>query len=75
MALRPIFELGVEEAYAILRDRLGVDDLPPLDAVEHEDWGRDLVLGRLVEYPAETLARLGLTLPTVTEAGGEGCQD
>lgn len=63
MALKPIFELGVDEAYTILKDQLGVDDLPPLDAVENEDWGRDLLLGRLIEYPADALCRLGLILP------------
>ena len=62
MALTPIFELGVSEAYAILADRFGVTDLPPLDAVENEDWGRDLVLGRFLQIPAEALASAGLTL-------------
>lgn len=30
MALTPIVELGVSEAYAILADRFGQTDLPPL---------------------------------------------
>lgn len=69
MALKPIFELGVDEAYTILKEQLGVDGLPPLDAVENEDWGRDLLLGRLIEYPPDALARLGLILPADPESG------
>jgi hypothetical protein len=69
MTLKPIFELGVDEVYTILRDQLGVDDLPPLDAVENEDWGRDLLVGRLIEYPSETLSRLGLMLPSAASCG------
>lgn len=62
--LIPIFELGVAEAFTILTERLGVDraSLPPLDAVENEDFGRDLLLGRFLEIPEEILAREGLTL-------------
>jgi hypothetical protein len=62
--LTPIFELGVAEAYAILTERLEVDrqSLPPLAALENEDWGRDLLLSRFLEIPAESLARAGLTL-------------
>ena len=44
MELTPIVELGVAEAYAILIERFGLSDLPPLDAIENEDWGRDLLL-------------------------------
>ena len=36
----PIVELGVAEAYAILVKQ-GQDNLPPLEAIENEDWGRD----------------------------------
>lgn len=36
MALTPIFELGVAEAYSILVERFGLVDLPPLDAIENE---------------------------------------
>ena len=35
-------------------------DLPPLEAVENEDWGRDYVLQRLQQHSDEDLARLGL---------------
>ena len=47
--LTPIVELGVAEAFAILTEQLGVspESLPPLDAIENEDWGRDLLLGKL----------------------------
>jgi hypothetical protein len=61
MALIPIVELGVSEAYAILMEGLGICDLPPLDAIENEDWGRDYLLSRFLEIPASELARAGLT--------------
>ena len=60
MALTPIVELGVAEAYELLTVRFGVDDLPPLEAIEYEDWGRDLLLGRFQEIPADALAEAGL---------------
>ncbi len=62
MELTPVVELGVSEAYALLTDHFGVDDLPPLDAIENEDWGRDLLLSRFFEIPAEALAEAGITL-------------
>ncbi len=62
MALTSIFELGVSDAYAILRDHFGVTDLPPLDAIEYEDWGRDLLLSRFTRIPDQALADAGLTL-------------
>ena len=49
------------EAYAILADRFGQADLPPLDAIENEDWGRDYLLSRFHEFPAEALAAAGLS--------------
>jgi hypothetical protein len=60
MNLRPIVELGVAEAYAILSARPGAEDLPPLDAIENEDWGRDWLLSRFEAIPADELAALGL---------------
>ncbi len=60
MALTPVVELGVSEAYELLTERFGVTDLPPLDAIENEDWGRDLLLSRFESIPAETLAEAGL---------------
>jgi hypothetical protein len=62
MELKPIVELGVAEAYALLTGRFGVADLPPLEAIEYEDWGRDLLLGRFLEISAAALAEAGLTL-------------
>ena len=55
MALISIVELGVAEAYDILTGHFGVRDLPPLDAIENEDWGRDYLLSRLFELPAAEL--------------------
>jgi hypothetical protein len=62
MALKPIVELGVAEAYALLTERFGLSDLPPLEAIEYEDWGRDLLLSRFQEIPAAALAEVGITL-------------
>jgi hypothetical protein len=61
MALRPIVELGVDEAYGVLAGRFGLRDLPPLDAIENEDWGRDYLLSRFQAMPASALAEAGLT--------------
>ncbi len=60
MALTPVVELGVSEAYELLTERFGVTGLPPLDAIENEDWGRDLLLSRFETIPAEALAEAGL---------------
>jgi hypothetical protein len=62
MSLRPVVELGVAEAYAILVDHFHEDRLPPLEAVENEDWGRDLILSRFEERTEAELARVGLRL-------------
>jgi len=62
MVLKPIVELGVSEAYEILVGRFGVRFLPPLEAIENEDWGRDLLLNRFLDLPAQELAEAGLTL-------------
>jgi hypothetical protein len=59
--LRPIVELGVAEAYDLLAGRFGQSDLPPLDAIENEDWGRDYLLSRLQALRARELAEAGLT--------------
>ena len=61
MALTPIVELGVAEAYDLLVVRFGRAGLPPLEAIENEDWGRDFLLSRFQEIPAEDLAEAGLT--------------
>ncbi|WP_435009640.1 hypothetical protein P12x_000895 [Tundrisphaera lichenicola] len=71
MELIPIVELGVAEAYEILKDRFGHADLPPLEAIENEDWGRDLLLSRFESIPEPTLARAGLARdPGWDRAGG-----
>jgi hypothetical protein len=57
--MRSIFDLTTEEAYHIVRDHFG-HELPPLDAVENEDWGRDYVLQHFQRHTAEELAAVGL---------------
>jgi hypothetical protein len=61
MALRSIDELTTEEAYRIVAGHFG-HALPPLDAVENEDWGRDYVLQKFLEHTPEELAAVGLRL-------------
>jgi hypothetical protein len=58
--LRCIYELTTEEAYEIAASHFG-HDLPPLEAVENEDWGRDYVLQQLHQHSADELAAAGLT--------------
>jgi len=69
MALTPIAELGVAEAYALLTGRFGLTGLPPLEAIEYEDWGRDLLLGRFLEIPADALTEAGITLGLESTCG------
>jgi hypothetical protein len=57
--MRSILDLTTEEAYRLATEHFG-HDLPPLDAVENEDWGRDYVLQRLQQHSAEELAAVGL---------------
>ncbi len=61
-SLKPLVELGVDEAYAILVAREGSAGLPPLEAIENEDWGRDALLSRFLDWPTSALAEAGLTL-------------
>jgi hypothetical protein len=56
---RNILDLTTEEAYHLATARLG-HELPPLEAIENEDWGRDYVLQMLQQHTDEDLARLGL---------------
>jgi hypothetical protein len=58
--MRLIHDLTTEEAYHIVADHFG-HDLPPLDAVENEDWGRDYVLQHLQMHSDAELANAGLT--------------
>lgn len=64
MALTPLVELGVSEAYEILTERFGVGDLPPLESIENEDWGRDYLLSRFLQLPRSALAAAGLSVDT-----------
>lgn len=59
--MRSIHDLTTEEAYRVVSEQLG-HPLPPLQAVENEDWGRDYVLQHFQRHRAEELAALGLTL-------------
>lgn len=60
MELTPVVELAVAEAYMILSEHFGVTDLPPLDAIENEDWGRDSLLVRFESISDQALAEVGL---------------
>jgi hypothetical protein len=60
--LTPIVELGVSEAYEILTERFGITDLPPLESIENEDWGRDYLLSRFLQLPGAVLAEAGLSV-------------
>ena len=57
--MRSIYDLTTEEAYHLVHDTFG-HDLPPLDAVENEDWGRDYVLQHFLKHTREELAATGL---------------
>jgi len=59
--MRSIFDLTTEEAYQIVGEQMG-HPLPPLDAIENEDWGRDYVLQHFAQHTEEELAKLGLTM-------------
>lgn len=59
--MRSIFDLTTEEAYHLVSEHFG-HPLPPLEAVENEDWGRDYVLQHFQLHTAEELASVGLTL-------------
>ena len=59
--MTPVVELGVDDAYRLLTERFGVADLPPLLAIENEDWGRDMLLSRFQQLTPEQLAEAGLT--------------
>ncbi len=59
MTRRRICELGVDEAYRVVAG-LGRFELPPLEAIEYEDWGRDWLLSCFLELSVEELSALGL---------------
>jgi len=64
--MRSIFDLTTEEAYRIVAGHFG-HELPPLDAVENEDWGRDYVLQHFERHTPEELAAIGLTLDSQSD--------
>jgi hypothetical protein len=55
-----IYELTTEEAYRLVTEHFG-HPLPPLEAVENEDWGRDYVLQHFQRHTIEELAAVRLT--------------
>jgi len=61
--MRSIHDLTTEEAYRLVTEHFG-HELPPLDAVENEDWGRDYVLQRLLHHSEAELAAVGLNCET-----------
>lgn len=72
MSLKPIVELGVAEAYALLVNHFKVAGLPPLEATENEDWGRDLLLSRFEDYSEDELAEVGLRVSDDQDDFGSG---
>ena len=58
--MRSIYELTTEEAYRLVSEHFG-HALPPLEAVENEDWGRDYVLQHFQKHTPQELAEAGLT--------------
>jgi hypothetical protein len=58
--MRSIYDLSTEEAYHLVA-ALG-HELPPLDAIENEDWGRDYILQHFLRYSHDELARIGVAL-------------
>jgi hypothetical protein len=70
MELTPIVELSVSEAFEILNGRFGITDLPPLDSLENEDWGRDYLLSRFLELPRSALAEAGLCVDDPDDGRG-----
>jgi hypothetical protein len=61
MTPRSIHDLTTEEAYRIATEHFR-DELPPLDAIENEDWGRDYVLQKLLEHSTSELLAVGLVM-------------
>ncbi len=59
--MRSIFELTTAEAYELVAGHFG-HGLPPLEAVENEDWGRDYVLQQLRRHSDEELAAVGISV-------------
>jgi hypothetical protein len=58
--MRHIDDLTTEDAYRLVQERFG-HELPPLETIENEDWGRDYVLQHFEQHTAAELAEAGLT--------------
>lgn len=70
ITVRSIFDLTTEEAWRILAELLG-EEIPSLEAVQNEDWGRDYILQKLLSLPPHTLGELGLYIPNDSEQDTE----
>lgn len=64
--MRSVYELSTEEAYRIATEVFS-HELPPLDAIESGDWGRDYVLECFRQHTHEELAAAGLTWEVVED--------
>jgi hypothetical protein len=64
--MRSPLDLSTEEVYRLVAGHFG-HELPPLDAVENEDWGRDYVLQQLLEHTPAELAEVGLRLDDMVQ--------
>ncbi len=69
--MRDIDELTTAEAYRLVAEHFG-HELPPLDAVENEDWGRDYVLQHFRQHTTAELAAAGLRWREEGKAGEPG---
>jgi hypothetical protein len=66
--VRSIYDLSTKEAYGLLTGQFGhAGELPPLDAIENEEWGRDFVLQYFLRHSASELADAGLNWDYVEE--------
>ncbi len=66
---RSLYDLTTEEAYYLAAEI--AEDLPPLEAVENEDWGRDYVLQQFQQLTEAELLQLGLTWESLSDAPDE----
>ncbi len=68
--MKSIHDLTTEEAYRLLAEHFG-HSLPPLEAIEHEDWGRDYVLQHFQKHSAQELTAVGLSMEDLTAHNAE----
>jgi hypothetical protein len=61
VSMRSIHDLTTEEAYRLVTEHFH-HALPPRDAIENEDWGRDYVLQKLLEHSKAELLAVGLSV-------------